>query len=567
MSSKRSRTYFIHIFVIIVLICFTIGAYLQDKHMHRAYHFKSQLLKVSTPFDIILNGEKLEEPKLHDRILFLDEPTNEISFSFVLPHYEELDGYIPFLYFKAANYEVTAYCDGQLIFSRRYQTEKLHKYQNYEGVAINFIELPSDYEGREITITLKNHLQAFSRYQFQTIYIGNETAVILNALSYGFTSLFFGITTFFVGVILLLLILITRKSRNFSLGSIALFIINLGVWLVSQSHAKFLFSDNSAATLCISYLSLFSLPPLTIYVLNSYYIFEKNRFYKILENISLYGLTLIGLFYLLSDTTPLSMRNFLIYFGAYALLFELIITGYLVYLAIRNQNKMLKNPIIALSFILFAIIMDEVLLAKSVKLSTLSSFFILYFPYLIASFFLIRDVMKIYINEAKTSAAKEILYQIYSTDSQTGAITRSCFEENLNNKKLKIKRDSVIFFIDIDNMKKFNDAEGHSIGDLLIESVGKTVEALKKELELELTFVKYGGDEFLIIVPPMIGFDANNFKKHLEEEYRYHCFSKTTLSVGYSVYFDKSLEEAIAEADEMMFKAKAFRKRFSLEDL
>lgn len=568
MKKRLAHNLFFHIFVLTSIICFLVSSYLQDTHTERAYHFKSSLVKVDVPFDVIIDGKTLDNFKLKDKSLILDKKANEISFKFKLPYYEELEGFIPFLFFKAANFEVSVFCDDELIFSRRYQTDYLNAAQTYEGVAINFIELPSDYVDKEITIALKNHLQAFDKYNFQTIYIGNETAVILHALSYGFPGFFFGVTTLLVGGMVLLLIFITRKSKNFNLISIALFIINLGVWLSSQSHAKFLFCDNSAAVVAASYLALFSLPPLTIYVLNSYYIFEKKCFYKVLENISLYGLIVVGIFYLLADLTPFSMKNALIFFGAYALLFELTITFYLIYLAFHNQNKMLKNPIIALLFILFAIILDETLLVESKKLSTLGSFFILYCPYLIASFFLIRDVMKIYINEAKTATTKKLLYQIYSTDSQTGAITRSCFEDNLTSKKHKVRPHSVVYFIDIDNMKKINDREGHIVGDLLIESMGKAVKALFEEQpSKDHFFVKYGGDEFLIILPPTLDFDINQFKKRIEEKFMHYCINKTTLSIGYATVEDRGVEVAIKEADEMMLKAKAIKKHFGLEDL
>lgn len=114
-----------------------------------------------------------------------------------------------------------------------------------------------------------------------------------------------------------------------------------------------------------------------------------------------------------------------------------------------------------------------------------------------------------------------------------------------------------IAWIDIDHFKPINDTHGHLKGDEVIKEFANFV---KKSLRLSDTIVRYGGDEFVCILPKM---------KKQDAEITFNRIIKTcrevkpagvpiTISVGISTYPDDSddFEELLSIADDILYDAK-----------
>lgn len=84
-------------------------------------------------------------------------------------------------------------------------------------------------------------------------------------------------------------------------------------------------------------------------------------------------------------------------------------------------------------------------------------------------------------------------------DELTGLNNRKTILENLK-RELSIRqyRDISVIFLDIDHFKNINDTYGHQAGDLLLSSAGKTIKSFIRKYDIA---GRYGGDEFLIILP------------------------------------------------------------------
>ena len=86
------------------------------------------------------------------------------------------------------------------------------------------------------------------------------------------------------------------------------------------------------------------------------------------------------------------------------------------------------------------------------------------------------------------------------TDSVTGLYNRNYWQQ-INDSSiyhhLYSKKDFSLIFIDIDNLKEINDTFGHLVGDKAIEIVGQ---AIKNSIRKEDLGIRYGGDEFIILL-------------------------------------------------------------------
>ena len=93
-------------------------------------------------------------------------------------------------------------------------------------------------------------------------------------------------------------------------------------------------------------------------------------------------------------------------------------------------------------------------------------------------------------------------------DELTGLFNRRHFEERL---KEEVSRHSrygdafSIFMLDLDNFKAYNDTYGHPAGDTLLSQMGKIVKGSVRNVDQAF---RYGGDEFVIILPQTTREDA-----------------------------------------------------------
>lgn len=150
-------------------------------------------------------------------------------------------------------------------------------------------------------------------------------------------------------------------------------------------------------------------------------------------------------------------------------------------------------------------------------------------------------------------------------DAITGASNRKYYEE-------KIKGLSVsagIAIIDLDDFKLCNDTYGHNGGDVALVTV---VNIIKKHIEKTDTLIRFGGDEFLLILP---GISPNAFEKCLNSiqkeiytaEIEGYEFIRLSVSIGgvISNPENETVDEAVIRADKLMYQAKVQKNRVVTE--
>lgn len=96
---------------------------------------------------------------------------------------------------------------------------------------------------------------------------------------------------------------------------------------------------------------------------------------------------------------------------------------------------------------------------------------------------------------------KEKFERLSSTDSLTGIANRRRMQQRLDEAAARFARDGVSFsvlLIDIDHFKTINDQYGHQCGDAVLIEL---VERLQASLRLEDVLARWGGEEFLVLLP------------------------------------------------------------------
>jgi len=120
-----------------------------------------------------------------------------------------------------------------------------------------------------------------------------------------------------------------------------------------------------------------------------------------------------------------------------------------------------------------------------------------------------------------------------------------------------------LLFIDIDHFKNVNDGHGHLIGTGLL---GELAKELKKILRLYDHLYRYGGDEFVILLPKADSINAKQIGDRVLEAVTERTFIpkkgekefKLSLSIGIASFPDhaSTAEDLLALADKMMYHAK-----------
>ena len=163
--------------------------------------------------------------------------------------------------------------------------------------------------------------------------------------------------------------------------------------------------------------------------------------------------------------------------------------------------------------------------------------------------------------------ANEKLSRLYVLDSLTGLYNRMAYQEfaePLYEKCRLQKKPVTVMFIDADHLKYINDTFGHDMGNLEIRGIA---DVIRKVFPPEAVSMRYGGDEFVVLLPGCEKTQAESLKaaflKALDEISKsLHAEFDVEASIGYEVVLcgEKSLNECINNADEKMYQFKKARK-------
>ena len=151
---------------------------------------------------------------------------------------------------------------------------------------------------------------------------------------------------------------------------------------------------------------------------------------------------------------------------------------------------------------------------------------------------------------AKVRGYDEELY----LDALTGAYNRRYYENRIR----KVRGHAGVAMIDLDDFKLYNDTCGHNAGDLVLNTVVGIIRGCICKTDI---LIRYGGDEFLLILPDV---DEEIFSKKLKQIRDMVCEAEVpgytrlrlTVSIGGVLADNETIESAVARADGLMYQAK-----------
>jgi diguanylate cyclase (GGDEF)-like protein len=165
----------------------------------------------------------------------------------------------------------------------------------------------------------------------------------------------------------------------------------------------------------------------------------------------------------------------------------------------------------------------------------------------------------------KIDDLREKLREQANRDSLTGLFNRRYLEGTLERERARCRREGApltMLMIDVDHFKTVNDDYGHQAGDEVLRVLGKL---LLENARIEDIVCRYGGEEFLLVLPKMpldIALDrAAQLLKMVQETSVQHgemCI-RTTVSIGVASTSERadSAEALLKRADKALYEAKA----------
>jgi diguanylate cyclase (GGDEF)-like protein len=163
----------------------------------------------------------------------------------------------------------------------------------------------------------------------------------------------------------------------------------------------------------------------------------------------------------------------------------------------------------------------------------------------------------------KVEVLTEEIYRLAVLDSLTGLFNRRYARQRLQDETIRSSRHNLpltVILFDLNNFKQVNDTYGHEAGDKLLVAFG---ERLRKATRGSDVAARYGGDEFLVLLPECKPGEVQYVLKRLEGVQA--SVNGETLTASFSAGWadyapGESPDELLRRADKALYANKRIGK-------
>lgn len=162
--------------------------------------------------------------------------------------------------------------------------------------------------------------------------------------------------------------------------------------------------------------------------------------------------------------------------------------------------------------------------------------------------------------QAELQKKNDELARLSITDSLTGLSNRRHLMESINLETSRSRRNQhtfAILMIDVDHFKKYNDSHGHQAGDEVLVRMAAILKGVTRDVD---TVSRYGGEEFLLLLPESDQNAAVEVAERIRERLKDQTFDgeSVTVSIGVAEFpiDGDGPSQVISGADSALYQAK-----------
>jgi len=165
----------------------------------------------------------------------------------------------------------------------------------------------------------------------------------------------------------------------------------------------------------------------------------------------------------------------------------------------------------------------------------------------------------------ENSRSVEKIQELTITDDCTGLFNARHLHKTLETEVYRSARfayEFSVIFIDLDYFKQVNDRHGHLVGSRLLAEVGYRIKAQLRLIDFAF---RYGGDEFVVLLPQTTKDQAVVVAKRLQDSMRSGTFCteqglnltvRASMGLATFPHDAQTPHDIIRQADEMMYMVK-----------
>ncbi|WP_029406539.1 EAL domain-containing protein [Thiomicrorhabdus sp. Milos-T2] len=224
----------------------------------------------------------------------------------------------------------------------------------------------------------------------------------------------------------------------------------------------------------------------------------------------------------------------------------------------ESIDTLTKEPIVGAliynsKYDLYIVVKQTLLTTRNDFINAILTYVVLFILFHTVLILLVR---RIHINE---STARKHLKDQVEHDSLTGLYNRYYLKQAFHQSIPTNATTISLMFIDLDNFKHINDTFGHSTGDQLLIEVSKRLKSFKAHA---LHIIRFGGDEFIIVMADKSPQDFNIAKQVIETLSVSYLINGMNFTIGASIGIARenadscNLNTLLSHADLALYEAK-----------